>query len=106
MAAKRGMDGRTEFGLIGFQVVAGHETAVVGHITRDDLGCPATIELIGATSGDSLERCGEVGLDQPIALLPQGPISFAECGRRTWKVSQSAQIVVHLLRRRRGQLLI
>ena len=91
-AAERGVDRRPDLGLVGLQVVAGDEAAMLLHVPGDQLGGPARVELVGAARGDPLERGGEVGLDEPVAGLPGRAVGLAQRGDRLGIVAQPAEV--------------
>ncbi len=99
-AAERGVDGRPDLGLVGFQVVPGDETAVLLHVSGDQLGGAAGVELVGPAGGDPLERRGQVGLDEPVAGMPGLAVGLAQRGDRLGIVAQPAGVAWERARRR------
>ena len=70
-SAEGGVHRRANLGLVGGQVVARDPAVVLLHVPGDELGSPPGVELVGSPGGDPFQRCGQVGLDEPVAGLPR-----------------------------------
>ena len=82
------MDGRPDFGPIGFEIVHGDDAAVFLHVGNGPPGRLADVKLVGPSIGDPVEGVGEVALDQEVSLGPGGAVGLLERGDRGGEAPQ------------------